>query len=361
MATTENASGVERVEYHHPDRLGTRLTTNQHDTTTQEQATLPFGNVLSSETSATPSTSRRFTSYDRSSVTRLDYAVNRSYDPLQGRFTTVDPIGMDSVDMNDPQTLNLYAYCINDPINQIDPDGLFFKKLFKWIGKIFKILKWIVVAVVVALAVIAVVSLPAFGAVLSWLGKGAAALFFEGGAAASGFSLTGKIVGGVVMGLNAIGAISSYQNRDRQISRRERRRRERQRQASRRAGVGRTVTVLDQAGRVIDPNRNPTAGTRSGTVEHSGEEMHRGRRIPGRPDSAPSPTSRPTTLFSRFRTLTWYGLRIIGDIIDPPVRNLDLIVDPHVLMEIACREDPLGANCLFFRQMLGLRPIRRIS
>lgn len=55
------------------------------------------------------------------------------------------------MDLNHPQTFNLYAYCGNDPINHVDPDGLFFGKFFKWIGKhIKKILT--VVAVIVAIA-----------------------------------------------------------------------------------------------------------------------------------------------------------------------------------------------------------------
>jgi RHS repeat-associated protein len=131
------------------------LITNTNDTTVQEQVTLPFGTALSSE--STGSTNRRFTSYDRSNVTGLDYAVNRTYDSQQGRFTQVDPIKMSAVSLVSPQTLNLYSYCGNDPINHVDPDGLFFKKLFKWIKKI---LKWIVVAVVIAVAVIALVVSP---------------------------------------------------------------------------------------------------------------------------------------------------------------------------------------------------------
>jgi RHS repeat-associated protein len=67
-------------------------------------------------------------------IDSFDYAINRHYDPQQGRFTQVDPIGMGSVSLTSPQTLNLYAYCINDPINYLDPSGLgfisFLKKLF---------------------------------------------------------------------------------------------------------------------------------------------------------------------------------------------------------------------------------------
>jgi len=125
------------VEHHHPDRLGTRLVSNPGSGTSFEQATLPFGNGLPSE--STGSTNRRFTSYERSNVTGLDYAVNRHYDSQQGRFTQVDPIGMRAASLEHPQTLNLYSYCGNDPVNRTDPDGLFFgflKKLFRGIGRV---------------------------------------------------------------------------------------------------------------------------------------------------------------------------------------------------------------------------------
>jgi len=146
---TPNGSGGEFVQYHHPDRLGTRVVTNGQDTTYFEQVTLPFGTALNAESSG--STNRRFTSYDRSAATGLDYAQNRHYDARQGRFTQVDPIGMGSVSLESPQTLNLYAYCTNDPINHTDPSGLgffsFLKKIFK---KIVNALKAALKAFVVA-------------------------------------------------------------------------------------------------------------------------------------------------------------------------------------------------------------------
>ena len=132
-----NGAGGANIQYHHPDRLGTRLVTSAQDTSVFEQAVLPFGTALPAE--STIATNRRFTSYDRSSASGLDYAVNRHYDPQQGRFTQVDPAGIKSVTLENPQTLNLYAYCTNDPINHTDPSGLgffsFLKKLFKAILK----------------------------------------------------------------------------------------------------------------------------------------------------------------------------------------------------------------------------------
>jgi len=133
---TPNGTGGESIEYDHPDKLGTRLMTNQAAGTSYEQVSLPFGTPLAGETTGT--SSKRFTSYDRSAATGFDYAVNRTYDAKQGRFTQVDPIGVKASDLQIPQTLNLYTYCGNDPINHTDPDGLFFGKLFKWLGKIFK-------------------------------------------------------------------------------------------------------------------------------------------------------------------------------------------------------------------------------
>jgi len=152
LATLQpNGNGGEFTQYHHPDRLGTRLITNAVDTTVQEQVSLPFGTALDAE--STGASNKRFTSYDRSATTGLNYAINRHYDSQQGRFTQVDPIGMGAVSLENPQTLNLYAYCGNDPINHTDPNGLFWGKLFRFIGKVIRV---IAAVVAVAVAIIAI-------------------------------------------------------------------------------------------------------------------------------------------------------------------------------------------------------------
>ena len=94
----------------------------------------------------------------------FDHAINRHYDPQQGRFTQVDPIGMGSVSLESPQTLNLYAYCTNDPINQVDPSGLgFFSKLF---GFVNKVIKWLKVALAVAIIVVTIAFAPELAGVV---------------------------------------------------------------------------------------------------------------------------------------------------------------------------------------------------
>ena len=49
--------------------------------------------------------------------TALYYFRARWYEPETGRWLSPDPIGISG-------GLNLYAFCENDPVNYIDPDGL---------------------------------------------------------------------------------------------------------------------------------------------------------------------------------------------------------------------------------------------
>lgn len=51
----------------------------------------------------------------------LIYCGARYYDPVLGRFITRDPI---KGDKSNPQSLNRYTYCINNPLKFVDPFGL---------------------------------------------------------------------------------------------------------------------------------------------------------------------------------------------------------------------------------------------
>lgn len=223
LATITPGGTTENIEYNHPDRLGTQLITNQTSGTKSEQAHLPFGRPLDSESTITDN-NKRFTTYDRSARTGLDYAINRTYDSKQGRFTQVDPIGMSAASLAAPQSLNLYSYCGNDPVNFTDPSGLFVGKLFKWIGKAFsvvnKILKWVVIAVVAIAVVIAVVhsggaALTFLHSILAPIGKflgikiaGTAGIITNIAAAKLGVSV--GLAGKIAAGLYAVGAVSAF-------------------------------------------------------------------------------------------------------------------------------------------------------
>lgn len=60
-------------------------------------------------------------------TTGLYFYGARYYDPSLGRFITADPTIQKPYD---PQDLNRYTYCRNNPINYTDPTGL------SWFSKI---------------------------------------------------------------------------------------------------------------------------------------------------------------------------------------------------------------------------------
>ena len=59
----------------------------------------------------------------KDSATGLNYMQARYYDPLIGRFLSIDPVDFVASGYK-PSMFNRYAYVANDPINGVDPDGL---------------------------------------------------------------------------------------------------------------------------------------------------------------------------------------------------------------------------------------------
>jgi RHS repeat-associated protein len=76
---------------------------------------LPFGETRS----GTVPTDKQFTG-QRLDGTGLYYYNARYYDPLTGRFISADTIIPNPMN---PQYLNRYSYCLNNPLKYIDPSG----------------------------------------------------------------------------------------------------------------------------------------------------------------------------------------------------------------------------------------------
>jgi RHS repeat-associated protein len=85
----------------------------------------PWGNRITSSGSLVQPF--RYAGYYYDEETGLYYLKNRYYSPVLGRFLTRDGIGY--IRHSDPQTLNLYSYAGNNPVNLTDPTGNAPKKL----------------------------------------------------------------------------------------------------------------------------------------------------------------------------------------------------------------------------------------
>ena len=106
------------LSYIHQDSLSsTSVTTDSTGTLTSSVKYFPFGSQRSS-TGIVP-TDKQFTG-QRLDGTGLYYYGARYYDAGIGRFISPDIYIQDSAN---PQCLNRYSYCINNPLKYIDPSG----------------------------------------------------------------------------------------------------------------------------------------------------------------------------------------------------------------------------------------------
>jgi RHS repeat-associated protein len=76
----------------------------------------------------------RYRGYYYDVETGLYFLKTRYYDPEIGRFITIDDL-----QYLDPETingLNLYAYCGNNPVMNVDPEGTAFQDVLTWLERI---------------------------------------------------------------------------------------------------------------------------------------------------------------------------------------------------------------------------------
>jgi RHS repeat-associated protein len=121
LATYDN----DGVHFYVDDPLGTRrVQTDYTGVPEQTCQSLPYGD---GETCAATPTEHLFTGKERDAESGNDYFGARYYGSSMGRFMSPDwaakaePVPYAKLD--DPQSLNLYAYVLNNPLTRIDPDG----------------------------------------------------------------------------------------------------------------------------------------------------------------------------------------------------------------------------------------------
>jgi RHS repeat-associated protein len=115
-------SSLNGVQYFHQDHLGsTSKITNAQGTVVRSSTYFPYGSLQ--YTSGTKDNAHKFTGQILDDNTGLYYYNARYYDPVLCTFVTPDTVIQDPYD---PQSLNRYAYCRNNPIIYADPDGHWF-------------------------------------------------------------------------------------------------------------------------------------------------------------------------------------------------------------------------------------------
>ena len=108
---------TDTATYHLRDHLSVRVSTGPTGWKIGEQGHYPYGE---SWYSSGTTTKWQFTNYERDSESGNDYAIARSYVNRLGRFYSPDPVDGNPAS---PQTLGLYAYVTDEPIDFTDPDG----------------------------------------------------------------------------------------------------------------------------------------------------------------------------------------------------------------------------------------------
>jgi len=115
------------------DQLGsTRLVTDANREVLARHDYLPFGEEVPANQAGRDShwgpgndaIAQKFTGQERDAEgPELDFFQARYYSGTQGRFNSPDP-GNAGADLTNPQSWNAYAYVLNNPLNNVDPDGL---------------------------------------------------------------------------------------------------------------------------------------------------------------------------------------------------------------------------------------------
>ena len=114
--------------YDHADWLGTeRARTNLSGIACETIGSLPFGDGQTISGTCGDISPMHFTGKERDTESNLDNFEARYYSSTMGRFMTPDwaakPVTVPYAQFGDPQTLNLYTYVENGPLNRIDSDG----------------------------------------------------------------------------------------------------------------------------------------------------------------------------------------------------------------------------------------------
>jgi len=113
--------------FDHQDTLGTeRMRTNYSGTAGSSYVSLPWGDGYTATVNASGADqdNEHFAGLERDAESDTEHAQFRNYASAQGRWLAPDPY-MGNYDLTNPQSMNRYAYGLNNPTSMLDPSGLF--------------------------------------------------------------------------------------------------------------------------------------------------------------------------------------------------------------------------------------------
>lgn len=121
-----------QLSYLTSDTLGTpRMNTNLLGAVVARHDYFPFGDEIETVGNRSSAVSynaddvrKKFTGQERDIESDLDYFHARYYRAKLGRVTSPDPMLL-SLRPSSPQTMNRYAYVLNNPLRYVDPSGLY--------------------------------------------------------------------------------------------------------------------------------------------------------------------------------------------------------------------------------------------
>ncbi|MGA4640159.1 RHS repeat-associated core domain-containing protein [Stutzerimonas stutzeri] len=115
-----HAETLRFTTYYHNDYLGSPVAaTDERDELLWRAHFRPFGE-RQEETPTGRFGALGYTGHAQDDASALIYAGARHYDPVLGRFLSIDPA---DIQFESPVTFNRYAYANNNPHRYIDPDG----------------------------------------------------------------------------------------------------------------------------------------------------------------------------------------------------------------------------------------------
>jgi RHS repeat-associated protein len=130
QSVPEQPSGYRSTDgttyFDHQDTLGTeRIRTNYAGSVGSSYISLPWGDGYTAtvNNSGADQDSLHFASLEHDAESDTEHAQFRNYASAQGRWLAPDPY-MGSYDLTNPQSMNRYAYVLNNPTSLLDPSGL---------------------------------------------------------------------------------------------------------------------------------------------------------------------------------------------------------------------------------------------